>query len=75
MKELGIRRKISIAIGAAQSTLGVLASVFAYVLYHNFFNVQEILSVSSQDVAYFMMVLIVFGVLSVIGGLFLLNEQ
>ena len=63
------------AIGITQSTMGVLASIFAYVLYHNFFNIQEILSVSSQDVAYFMMVLIVFGVLSVIGGLFLINEQ
>ncbi len=55
--------------------MGVLASVFAYILYHNFFSVQEILSVSSQDVAYFMMVLIVFGALSAIGGLFLINER
>lgn len=66
---------MSITVGIAQSALGVLASVFAYILYHNFFNVQEILSVSSQDVAYFMMVLIVFGVLSVTGGLFLINER
>ena len=75
MKELGIRRKVSIAIGVAQGSMGVLASVLAYILYHNFFSVQEILSVSSQDVAYFMMVLIVFGVLSVISGLFLLASN
>jgi len=75
MKGLSIRRKVSITIGVAQSTMGVLASVFAYILYHNFFSVQEILSLPSQDVAYFMMVLIIFGVLSVIGGLFLLNER
>ena len=75
MKELGICRRISIVVGIAQSTMGVSASVFAYVLYHNFFNTQEILSLSSQDVAYFTMVLIVFGVLSVIAGLFLINER
>lgn len=75
MKGLNIRRKLSIAIGIAQSTMGVLVSVFAYILYHNFFSVQKILSVSSQDIAYFTMVLIVFGVLSVIGGLFLINER
>ena len=71
MKGLSIRRKVSIAIGVAQSTMGVLASVFAYILYHNFFDVQVILNVPSRDVASYMTVSIVFGVLSVISGLFL----
>lgn len=72
---MSIRRKISIAVGLTQSTIGALASVFAYILYHDFFNIQGILNVSSQDVVSYMMVLIVFGVLSVISGLFLANEQ
>lgn len=72
---MGIRRKLSIAVGVAQSSVGVSASVFAYILYYNFFSVQEILNVHSQDTAYFMMVLIVFGVLSVISGLFLVASN
>jgi len=66
---------ISLAVGLTQSIIGATASVFAYILYHNFFNIQGILNVPSQDVISYMMVLIVFGVLSVISGLFLANEQ
>jgi len=62
-------------VGLTQSIIGALASVFAYILYHNFFNIQGILNVPSEDVISYMMVLIVFGVLSVISGLFLANEQ
>ena len=75
MKGLNFRRRLSIAIGVAQSSMGVLASVFAYILYHNFFSVQQILNVPSQDIAYFMMVSIVFGVLSVISGLFIVASN
>jgi len=71
MRQLNFRKRISVIVGCAQSTIGALASVFAYILYHNFFDVQVILNVPSRDVASYMTVSIVFGVLSVISGLFL----
>jgi len=72
---MGIRRKISIVVGLAQSVLGALVAVFAYILYHNFFDIQAVLNVPQKDVVLYMLVLIVFGLLSIISGLFLVNEQ
>ena len=70
-----IRRRASILIGMTQSMLGALAAVFAYVLYYNFFEVQTLLNVPRTDVLLYMFLLIAFGLLSIISGLFLVNEQ
>jgi hypothetical protein len=70
---MGIRRKVSIGFGAAQSIMGSLATVFAYLLYYNFLDMQTVLSVPQKDVVLYMLVLIVFGLLSIIGGLFLIS--
>ena len=55
--------------------IGALAAVFGYVLYYNFFEVQAALSVPQTDVLLYMFLFIVFGILSIISGLFLVNEQ
>lgn len=72
---MAIRRKVSIFIGMMQNMLGSLAAVFAYVLYYNFFNVQAVLNVPKTDVLLYMFLLLAFGTLSIISGLFLVNEQ
>lgn len=72
---MGIIRKVSIAVGLTQSIVGILATIFAYLLYHNFLGVQTMLNVPSKDLVLFMLILIVFGLLSIISGLFLLNEK
>jgi len=72
---LSVRRKASIVVGLAQSMIGAFATVFAYILYHNFFGIQSVLNVPQKDVLLYMLVLIVFGLLSIISGLFLVNEQ
>ncbi len=53
--------------------MGSLATVFAYLLYYNFLDMQTVLNVPQQDVVLYMLVLIVFGLLSIISGLFLLS--
>jgi len=70
---MGIRRKASITLGLVQSVIGSLATVFAYLLYYNFLDVQTVLNVPQKDVVLYMLVLIVFGLLSIISGLFLLS--
>jgi len=75
MKQLSIRRKLSFIVGIAQCAIGGLGSVFAYVLYHNFFNIQAVLNMPSQDALLYLLILIAFGLLSTISGLFLMNEQ
>jgi len=72
---LSIRRKVSIVVGLAQSLIGAFATVFAYVLYYNFLGIQAVLNVPQKDVVLYMLILIVFGLLSIISGLFLVNEQ
>jgi len=62
-------------VGLAQSVIGAFATVFAYALYHNFFGMREVLNVPQKDVLLYMLVLIVFGLLSIISGLFLVNEK
>jgi len=70
-----IKRKFFIFVGLTQSIIGAFATAFAYMLYHNFLGIQTMLSVSSSDVLLYMLILIVFGLLSIISGLFLVNEQ
>jgi len=72
---MSIRRKVSIFVGLAQSVIGAFATVFAFLLYHNFAELQVALNVPPKDVLLYMLILIVFGLLSIISGLFLVNEQ
>lgn len=72
---MNVRRKLSIAVGFTQSVVGAFATVFAYVIYHNFLGIQEVLNVPEKDALLYMLILIVFGLLSIISGLFLVNEQ
>lgn len=62
-------------IGFAQYIIGGFAAVCAFLLYYNFFGIQNVLNVPQQDVILYMLILIVFGILSIISGLFLINEK
>lgn len=66
---------MSIAIGLAQNVIGALAAIFAFILYYDFSGIQTVLNVPQNDVFFYMLVLIVFGFVSIISGLFLVNEQ
>ena len=69
------KKTLAAVVGAVQSTLGVLAVIFAYSLSINFFGLQESLNVATEFVPLFMLILIVFGFFSIVGGLFLLVER
>jgi len=62
-------------VGLTQSVVGAFATVFAYVLYYDFFGIQAMLNVPTGDVLLYMLILIAFGVFSIISGLLLTNEQ
>ena len=70
---LGLRKRISVVIGCTQSAIGAFASISAYLLYYNFLGVQAMLNVRSSDVASYMAVLVIFGMLSLISGLYLIT--
>jgi len=69
-------RRILVAIvGATQGLTGVLAMIFAYILYIDFFGLRAWLDVTAEFLPLYMLVLIVFGFFSMISGLFLLTEN
>jgi hypothetical protein len=49
--------------------------VFAFLLFYNAFGIQAILGVSVEGIGLYLWVFIIFGLLSVISGLILFNEQ
>ncbi|MCZ2809389.1 MAG: hypothetical protein O2V44_08550 [Candidatus Bathyarchaeota archaeon] len=71
---MGLRRILAGFVGALQAAIGVLAVIFAYVLYHNFFDVQSLMNIS-ENVPVYMLLLFVFGFVSIISGLFLIHER
>jgi len=70
-----VRKVVSKVVGVAQSGIGVLAIIFGYILYYNLFDIQGMLNVSAQNVPLCILLLFIFGLLSVISGLFLFYEQ
>jgi len=69
-----VRKIVSKVVGVAQSGIGVLAIIFCYILYYNLFDIQGMLNVSAQNVPLYMLVLLIFGLISVISGFFLIYE-
>ncbi len=70
----GARKTLVTVVGTVQSTLGVLAVIFTYFLHTNLFGLQENFNVSPEFAPLFMLILIVFGLFSIISGVFLLKE-
>lgn len=62
-------------IGIIQSVLGVLAIIFAYIItYHDHFGVQTIIGVSRENMPLYMLLLLIFGIFSIISGFLLIHE-
>ena len=71
-----IRKVVSLFVGGIQCVLGALASIFAYLVYSPSSEpVREMLSIESREVPLFMFLLLVFGMLSVLSGLFLVWDR
>lgn len=68
------RRILVTIVGTLQSAIGVLAVIFAYILYFDFFDAQARLNTSVELLPFYLFAVIVFGFFSIISGLFLLYE-
>jgi len=69
-----LRKIVSKFVGVAQSGIGVLAIIFGYILYYNLFDIQGMLGASEQNVPLYLLLLFIFGLLSLISGLLLIYE-
>jgi len=68
------RKIVSKVVGVTQSGIGVLAIIFGYILYYNLFDIQGMLDASAQTVPLYLLLLLIFGLLSLISGLLLIYE-
>lgn len=72
---MNLRRLSVTFFGVAQEVIGVLAVIFAYVLYFNILDVRADLGIRSGHVSIYLLLIFVFGFVSILSGLFLLHQR
>lgn len=61
-------------MGGIQCVLGGMASMFAYIVYVNA-DMQQILDIDERELGVIMLLLLVFGIFSIVSGAKLLGEE
>ena len=69
------RKTLSKIIGLMQAAIGGLFIVFAFLAFYNIFSIQTMLGTTEANIGFYLSVFIIVGILSIINGLFLLNQQ
>jgi hypothetical protein len=72
---MNARRILSKIIGATQTAIGGIIMLFAFLVFYNIFNIQTVLGFSAEAIGLYLWAFIIFGLLSVISGLFLYCES
>ncbi len=69
------RRIITKIVGLTQTAIGGVAMVFAFLAFYNLFGIHAMLGVTEEGIGFYLWVFIIFGLLSLISGLFLYYEE
>lgn len=72
---MNVKIALSKIIGFAQTAIGCIIMVFGFFVFYNIFNLQNAFSFSAEAVGLYLWTFIIFGLLSVISGLFLFYES
>jgi hypothetical protein len=75
VKSVNIRRPLSKVVGIIQTALGGLTMIFAFLSFYNGFGIQATIGVSPESIGLYLWIFIIFGLLSIISGLFLFYES
>lgn len=70
-----IRKFVVTFFGVTQEVIGALAIVFAYVLYYNILDIRTNLEILLEHVSVYLLLLFVFGFISILSGFFLIRER
>jgi hypothetical protein len=68
------KRILSKTVGLTQTSIGGVTMLFAFLLFYNIFDLQTVLGFSAEAIGLYLWAFIIFGLLSVISGLFLFYE-
>jgi hypothetical protein len=71
---MNAKRALSKTVGLAQTAIGAATMFFAFLVFYNIFGLQTTLGLAEKAVGLYLWVFIIFGLLSVISGLFLFYE-
>jgi hypothetical protein len=66
---------ISKTIGLIQTAIGGIAMIFAFLSFYNIFGIQTTIGLTPESIGLYLWIFIIFGLLSIISGLFLFYEQ
>jgi hypothetical protein len=72
---MNARRTVTKIVGVTQTAIGVTAMIFAFLSFYNVLGAQTMLGVSEEGIGLYLWIFIIFGLLSVISGLFLYYEE
>ena len=72
---MNAKKILSKIVGLTQTAIGALAMFFAFFLFYNIFNIQTVLGFAAETIGLCLWSFIIFGLLSVISGLFLFYEH
>ena len=71
---MNAKRILSKIVGLTQTAIGASIMLFAFLVFYNIFNIQTALGFSLEAIGLYLWAFIIFGLLSVISGLFLFYE-
>ena len=72
---INAKRILSKIVGLTQTAIGGIIMLFAFFVFYNIFNIQTVLGFTAESIGLYLWVFIIFGLLSVISGLFLFYEE
>ena len=71
---MNARRTLSKIVGLTQTTIGASIMILAFFVFYNIFDLQTALGFTEEAIGLYLWAFIIFGLLSVISGLFLFYE-
>jgi len=69
------RRTLTKIVGLTQTAIGGVAMVFAFLFFYDVFGIHAMVGVTENGVGFYLWIFIIFGLLSLISGLFLYYEE
>jgi hypothetical protein len=68
------KKILSKIVGLTQTAIGGLIMLLAFFVFYNIFNIRAVLGFPAEPIGLYLWTFIIFGLLSVISGLFLFYE-
>jgi hypothetical protein len=71
---MNLKRSLSKTVGVTQTAIGAVTILFSFLIFYNIFDLQTALGFTKKVIGLYLWAFIIFGLLSVISGLFLFYE-